>query len=407
MRILFVTHFFPYPPTCGGRIGYYNPIKYLSRQHEIVLVSMVGEPNPASIEEMKKMCAGVHVFRCPSWRQRTKLLKGMVSQPPGSAAKFFDVRFGKLIKDCVEHYKVDLVELQHLNTAAYLPYVSNVPAILREHNIEYKVWERHAQYAPRASERLYVRWCAGRVRAYEAQIAASFARCVTVSEADANYLNAIAPTARVDTIPSGVDTEYFMPADVPEDPCSMVMTGSFDWLPKQHNLRVLLTQIFPAIRSKLPNAKLTLVGSGMPAELRKLGDNTPGVVITGAVADVRDYVRRSALVLNYVESGGGIALKVLEAMAMRKPVLSNRLGCEGIAVQHGRDVFLADGTPEFAETAALLLRDASTRNSIASGGYNLVHTSYSWNRLSGSFEDCYRAVLAEARSSVVATPLAV
>lgn len=398
MKILYVTHFFPWPPNCGGRIGYLNPIRYLSRRHEVILASLGSAIDRTYVPELKKYCAGVHLVTTPSWRQKARLLRGFVADPPGSAAKFFDPRLGRLIRSCIRTYDIEVVELQHLNTAAYLPFAAEVPVLLREHNVEYKVWERHAHLAVATWERLYVRSCARRVRAYEAKMVARFARCITVSRADAQYLRAVAPAARIETIPSGVDTEYFLPGEIPESPFSMVMTGSFEWPPKQHNLRVLLEQIFPRICARLPHATLTVVGAGVPDELRRCGERMAGVHFTGEVPDVRDYVRGAALVLNYLESGGGIALKVLEALAMRKPVLSNALGVEGIEVEHGRDVFVADGVEGFAEAAVALLGNRALRERLANGGYNEVCRNYSWSCLASRFENLYSEVIAETGS---------
>jgi glycosyltransferase involved in cell wall biosynthesis len=175
----------------------------------------------------------------------------------------------------------------------------------------------------------------------------------------------------------------------------MVLTGGFSWKPKQHNLRVLLAEVMPRIRAQVPEAKLSVVGKGVPEELRRLAERTPGVTVTGAVPDVRPYVWRSSLALNYVESGSGIALKVLEAMAMKKPVLSNSLGCEGIEVESGREVFLADGAEEFAGAAARLLEDAAVRRSLAEKGYQRVQELYSWAAIANRFQDCYETVVAE------------
>ena len=400
MKVLFVTHFFPYPPNCGGRIGYLNPIKYLSRRHEVVLVSLGEESDRAYIPAMKKYCAGVHLLTVPRWKQQARLIRGLVAVPPGGAARFFDARFAELIRDCIPAYGIEIAELQHLNTAAYLPFAAKVPVLLREHNVEYKVWERHAQYASRTVERFYVQSCARRVRTYEARMAGRFARCITVSQSDAEYLRAVAPEAKIETIPSGVDTEYFFPLEVPEVAFSMVLTGSFEWRPKQHNLRVLLEQVFPRVRASVPQATLAIVGAGVPEELRRLGEGMAGVRFTGEVPDVRGYVRRASLVLNYLESGGGIALKVLEAMAMRKPVLSNALGIEGIELEHGRDVFVGDGVKGFAEAAAALLRDGGLRERLAHNGYDAIRRKYSWNCLAHRFEELYSEVIAEPGSKL-------
>jgi glycosyltransferase involved in cell wall biosynthesis len=324
----------------------------------------------------------------------------LFSNPPGSYAKYYDPEFGRLIQDAIKRWSVDIVELQCLHTAEYHSWVGSVPVLLRLHNVDYKLWERQSEHTNSVWERLYVSLAVPRVKAYEAGVAPKFDRCITVSEADTGHLREIAPAARIETIPSGVDTEYFVPDDsIPQEPYSIVFTGGFAWQPKRHNLRVLLTDVYPRIRAKLPQATLTVVGKGAPDELRTLAGKIPGVTMTGAVPDVRPYVRRATLALNYVETGGGIALKVLEAMAMRRPMLSTGLGCEGIRVQHGENVFLADGPESFAEAAVLLLQNSNIRQKIAEGGYRLVKQVYAWERLAGQFHDCYASVLSDAKAA--------
>jgi glycosyltransferase involved in cell wall biosynthesis len=351
---------------------------------------------------MDQYCLNVKVHQMRR-SSHIALGRGLFGEPPGAAAKYYDPEFGRLIQSAVREFRIDLVELQHLNTAAYRRWAGPVPVILREHNVEYKVWERQAQYASGILERTYVSLVAPRVKAYEARVAPQFERCITVSDADTSHLRRVAPTAKIETIASGVDTEYFLPDEcLAEDPYSIVLTGAFAWQPKQRNLRVLLAEIFPRIKARLPKATLTVVGQGVPGELRTLAQKIPGVTLTGSVPDVRPYLGRAALAINYLESGGGIALKVLEAMAMGKPVLSNSLGCEGIRVRHGDNVFLADGVEVFAEAAVLLLQNPGIRQKIAAGGYQLIKQEYAWERLAGQFQECYATVLSE-RAAVAQT----
>jgi glycosyltransferase involved in cell wall biosynthesis len=322
------------------------------------------------------------------------LIRSVVCDPPGAAAKYWHEEAGETIREAISQYTPDIVEFHHLNTAIYRRFATGVPAVLREHNVEYKVWERYAENASWWPERSFAKWTAPRVARYEAKAAVGFDRCIVVSPADAVHLRKAAPAARIEVIPSGVDTEYFRPLpDVAEEPWSVTLTGSFDWKPKQQSLRSLLTQVFPRIKAKVPEAKLNIVGKGVPAQLQQLAQRTPGVSIRGPVADVRPYIARSALMIQYLESGGGIALKVLEAMAMRKPVLSNTLGCEGIEVTHGHDVFLADGAEELAESAATLLKDRALRDGLAERGFRRIAGSYSWDAIADRFQNCYTNVV--------------
>jgi len=350
------------------------------------------------IEELRKFCVEVRTYNRPMWKDSHRLLRGTVLSPPGTASKYWHRGFGCVIREIVERRKPDIVEFHHLNTAIYRDFAGDCPSILREHNVEYKVWERCAEAAEPFFERSYLRWSAPRVRRYERKVAETFDRCVVVTPADGAYLRAAAPRARIEVIPSGVDTEYFYPAsEIAEEPFSITITGSFEWKPKQQSLAVLLTEVFPRIRAKEERAKLYVVGKGVPSDLRRVAERTPAVWVVGAVADVRPYVWRSSLVINYLESGGGIALKVLEAMAMRKPVLTNALGCEGISVKSGQAVFVTEGFDEFASGAAQLLRDELGRRRLAENGYERVLQEYSWNAVAGQFEKVYEILVGEKK----------
>jgi polysaccharide biosynthesis protein PslH len=400
MRLLLVFPFIPYPPDNGGRIGFWNPIKYLSRRHEVHVAFLAQENDYENWETLKKQCASVQaLFRVPP-TGLIPMVQSLVGYPPGSARKYWDPRFATILQKTIKEQDIDVVEFHHLHTAVYRGAAGTLPTVLREHNVEHVIWERHARYA-RLPERLGARWLAPRIRRYEAAVAERFDRCVVVSPADARHLRQVSPKARIEVIPSGVDMEYFCPdGGVPEEPDSMKMVyvGAFYWAPRQHNLRIILKEIVPRIRARVPEAQLCIVGKGIPAHLERLAERTAGVTLIGGVPDVRPYIRNASLVLNYVESGGGIALKVLEALAMRKAVLSNPRGCEGIEVEHGQQVFLAEGPDAFAGAAARLLGDASLRGRLAQKGYEKMLEQYGWSAIVSQFGRLYDALLSERRS---------
>jgi glycosyltransferase involved in cell wall biosynthesis len=403
MRLLLVFPFIPYPPDNGGRIGFWNPIKYLSRQHEVHVAFLAEENDREHWEPLKKQCASVQALfrkRPTGW---APMVRALVGYPPGTAGKFWDPRFTAVLQKAIKEQDIELVEFHHLHTAAYRDAAGTLPTVLREHNVEYVIWERHARHAG-LLERLGARRVAPRVRRYEAAVAEKFDRCVVVSSADADHLRRVCPTAHIEMIPSGVDTEYFRPeAPATDEPGTMrmVFVGAFYWAPRQHNLRIILEEIMPRIRARVPEAELCVVGRGIPAPLEKLAARTDGVTLIGGVPDVRPYIRSATLVLNYVESGGGIALKVLEALAMRKAVLSNPRGCEGMEVEHGREVFLAEGSDNFADAAARLLRDALLRQRLADAGYELIRRKYAWSVLVRQFDAMYSSLREEHASAAV------
>lgn len=407
MKLLLVFPFVPYPPTDGGRIGFWNPIKYLSRRHDVHVAFLAEEKDREHWAALQTQCASVQALFRVRPAGLLPIVRSVVGDPPGSARMFWDPRFAMVLQKTIQEQNIDLVEFHHLHTAAYRDVAGSLPTVLREHNVEHVIWERHARYAPLV-ERVGARWLAPRIRGYEADMASKFDRCVVVSQADAVHLKRVSPTARIEMIPSGVDTEYFAPdSEAPEGPdeMKMVYVGAFQWAPRQHNLRVILEQIMPRIRARVPDARLWVVGQGIPAHLERLAAATPGVTLTGAVPDVRPYIRGASLMLNYVESGGGIALKVLEAFAMRKAVLSNSVGCEGIGAEHGRDVFLAEGVDNFAEAAALLLRNPGLRERLSNAGHELVLRTYAWEVLAHQFGVLYDRLKEEKKQQPVSSTI--
>jgi glycosyltransferase involved in cell wall biosynthesis len=399
MRLLLVFPFSPYPPDNGGRIGFWNPVKYLSRRQEVHIAFLAEEGDRAHWEILEKHCASVQaLFRTPPSGLILKA-RSLLGYPPGTARKYWDPRFEPVLRNAIREHDIELVEFHHLHTAAYRGAAGTLPAVLREHNVEHVLWERHARHAS-LPVRLGARWLAPRIRRYEAAMAEKFDRCVVVSRADGLHLRQAAPRARIEVIPSGVDTEFFYPeAEVPEGSgaVKMVYVGAFSWAPRQVNLRIVLEEIMPRIRARLPQAELCIVGGGIPPHLEKLAARTAGVTLTGAVADVRPYVRHASLVLNYVESGGGIALKVLEALALRKAVLSNPRGCEGIEVEHGEHVFLAEGPEAYAEAAVRLLGDAALRGHLAQKGFEKIEEQYGWDSIAVQYQRFYEDLLSEHR----------
>jgi glycosyltransferase involved in cell wall biosynthesis len=395
MRILFVTPHLPYPPTDGGRIGCFNQIKYISRRHEVFLLSYIDRAEEADLAaELGIYCANVETLLRRNGAGIVMLLRGLVGSRPGTMAKYWSLPMALAVRENVQRFRADLVHFDFLHLAPLRSYAGAVPAVLREHNVEYVVWQRHAEYGDSVLQRAYTRYCAPRIRRYEARAARQFDRCVVVTAADARHLAEIAPSAKIEVIPSGVDTEYFFPMEEPpETPFRMAITGSFEWKPKQHNLRILATSIFPLIRAALPQAELFVVGKGVPAELREEVEGVPGVRVTGGVPDVRPHLAGAALVVNYVEIGGGIALKVLEAMAMRKAIITNSRGSEGIEARDGQEIVIADGISHFVSAAIALLQDSGSRAALAENAYRLARSKYSWESIASRFEDCYLDVI--------------
>jgi glycosyltransferase involved in cell wall biosynthesis len=192
-----------------------------------------------------------------------------------------------------------------------------------------------------------------------------------------------------------VDTTDLRPSpETGVDPWSVLLTGSYDWAPKRHNLAVLVNDVFPLIQQLAPAARLLIVGKGLSGRALADINERAGVDYVGPVDDVRPYLARASVVVNYVESGSGIAIKVLEAMAMGKPVVTNDLGAEGIDATSGTHLLVTSTRNEFALAVSRLLSDPELRVRLGEAARQLVLKKYSSAVLADQLASYYQEILA-------------
>jgi glycosyltransferase involved in cell wall biosynthesis len=370
----------------------FNAIRDLqSLGHDVHVVSFADEFERKAGTELEAYCASVTVVPRP----RFWLARALFGDPPATLAHYFSREMGRVLQQAAHAKRIEIIELETLHMAPYGRLLGSFPRVFRPQNVEHLIWERYAAASRSAALRALWRFQAARIRRYEARAVAGFAdSTLAVSEADRAALSAIAPNARVDFLPMGVDTEHFAPSvATPATPWSMVLTGSFDWAPKRANVAVLVNEVLPLIRTRVPAAQLSIVGRGLSGRLLRDIRKRDGVEYVGPVPDVRPYIARSAVVLNYVESGSGIAIKVLEAMAMGKAVVTNGLGVEGIAAINGRHLLVASTKAQFADSVAAVMNEQALALRLGEAARSLVVSKYSSAALTRELTTYFRAML--------------
>jgi glycosyltransferase involved in cell wall biosynthesis len=195
-------------------------------------------------------------------------------------------------------------------------------------------------------------------------------------------------------IPTGVDTEYFQPSAEPEQPGTMAFTGTMDWMPNEDGVVYFCDKILPLIRRDVHDACFWVVGRRPPRRVQALASGH--VVVTGAVDDIRPYLGKAALCVVPLRSGSGTRIKIFEAMAMGKAVVSTSMGAEGLPVSHGENIILADDPADFARQAVQLLRDPHRRAQLGRAARRLVEENYGWPAVAVHFEQIMQAVLRHA-----------
>ena len=222
----------------------------------------------------------------------------------------------------------------------------------------------------------------------EASALRRFDGLLTVSEADRDTFARLYPfdvRGPMHVVATGVDTEYFAPA-AQASGRDLVFTGSMDWLPNEDAMLFFCRDVLPLIRARVPGVRLSIVGRAPTPAVQRLADGDAGITVTGRVDDVRPYVRDAAVYVVPLRIGGGTRLKIFEAMAMGKAVVSTTIGAEGLDVKDGTDVMIADEPDAFATTVVDLLRDPSRRNAIGDAARRLVSAQYDWTVVAGDME---------------------
>ena len=318
------------------------------------------------------------------------------------------------VRALIDTGHVDVVVADFLFAAANVPFRGPVPTVLFEHNVEYLIWKRLCDIETRPWRRalLAVEW--RKLRAREADACRLADLTVAVSDDDRQRLAAIAPGGHIAAIPTGVDTDYFAPGAAPEQPGKLVFSGSMDWQPNEDAVLFFIDQILPLIRAQSPDVSFTVVGRN-PTERLRTAAAAAGVIVTGTLDDIRPAMADAAIAVVPLRAGSGTRLKILEAMAMGKAVVSTTVGAEGLALVPGEHFLAADAPAEFARAVLSLLRNEKERRRLAEAGRDLVERTGSWAQVARQFDSlCESAVAhhdtarvtAKSRSDLPRTGLA-
>jgi glycosyltransferase involved in cell wall biosynthesis len=282
--------------------------------------------------------------------------------------------------------KFDLCVADFLYAVPNVGLVGSTPVLLFEHNVEYMIWRRASATSTNPIRRalLGLEW--RKMRRYEMRACRQAKLTITVSEDDRLMLDEDVPESRKVAIPTGVDVGYFdSDDDTLEQPEEIVFTGSMDWHPNEDAMCYFINSILPLLRREAPEVSLTIVGRNPSRQLRDAA-TAAGVTVTGTVDDVRPYIQRASVYVVPLRIGGGTRLKIYEALAMGKAVVSTTIGAEGLPLEEGVHILRADEPDAFAGKVLDLLRNRARRKELGLAGRRLMEREYSWSRVAQDFE---------------------
>ena len=392
MRILWVKVGGLWPLTTGGRLRSFHLVDQLSRRHDVTVLTTHGpEDDPSGLMARLSHCAAVRsvpyeIPRRESSRFALALVRSWPSPMPVDVWKCHVAALRDEVGRALRGGAVDVCVADFLAATPNVPFAgSRVPVVLFAHNVEHQIWKRLREHAAEPWKRAVLELEWRKMRRYEARACKDASLTLAVSDADRDLLATNAPGAQIAAIPTGVDTEFFQPEPDREQPDRLVFTGAMDWYPNEDGLLHFLEHSLPRIRAAVPGVSLALIGRKPSARLIEAA-RQPGVTVTGTVPDVRPHVHEGAVFIVPLRIGGGTRLKIFEALAMGKAVVSTTVGAEGLPMQPGTHFDQADSADGFANAVIRLLRDPGRRAALARAGRQLVTERYSWSQVSRTFE---------------------
>src|SRR5262245_51933655 len=409
MRILWLKTDLLLPLDKGGKLRTWHLMRHLAKRHEITYLAFAEPDQPAAdIAGMAEVACRVEtVTRSEpakgTWRFYADAALHVVDPLPYAVGKYRSTEFRHRFDALVNEIEFDLIVCDFLFPAVNLPKRLPCPAVIFTHNVESEIWRRHAETkTSRLAAPLYGRQYRRMLR-YEGNALRRFDGVLAVSEADRDTFHRIYPGAirhPVHVVPTGVDTEYFAPTNPesgiadgksripsPESPASsLIFTGSMDWLPNEDAMLFFCRDVLPLIRAEEPDVHLTIVGRTPTPAVKQLAAQA-GVQVTGRVDDVRPFMRDAAVYVVPLRIGGGTRLKIYEAMAMGKAVVSTTIGAEGLPVENDKHVILADDPQTFARAVVQMLRDPIGRRQLETAARALVLERYDWSTVADELEN--------------------
>jgi len=397
MKILWVKAGGLVPPDSGGKIRSYNILRQLARKHSVTFFSFyaahANDQHPALNDIFyKAICIPLALPVPKSARELLDYGRHLFSLNPYSLMKYCPPRVRRELHSLLLKEQFDVILCDFLVAAPAVPWDFPCPKVLFTHNVEAMIWKRHYEVARNPLWKA-LSWREWKTTEHAERLYLKRAdHVLAVSETDKNHFLNYLPPSKLTVVPTGVDVEFFQPHYSQEEPDSLVFTGSMDWLPNEDGIFHFVEQVLPGIREQIPEVLLSVVGRNPSPRLQDLGARNQGVRITGWVEDIRPYIARSAVCIVPLRIGGGTRLKIFEAMAMGKAVISTTIGAEGLPVRHGETIMLGDDPDDFARQIVKLLRSPEHRQQIGAAAHKMVTEKYSWARVADGFAEVLERV---------------
>lgn len=378
MRILQVCKKFPYPLRDGEVIAIHQLTRGFYEAGQKVTVAAINTKKhffpPDEMPEENQEFADFHSVLLDTdvnwWDAFRSLFKG----DSYNIQRFVSPDFERLLSNILRENEFDIVQLEGLYLLPYLLTVrkfSKAKIVLRAHNIEHLIWERNSKVTKAGAKKWYLQNLASRMKEFEIYHLNSCDALIPISDVDANRFVELGCKLPIHTSPVGMNFVESLETDLNDDiPLSLCYIGSMDWLPNREGIDWFLEKVWPKVQSQFPDAKFFIAGRNFPADFP--GKEYTNLEIVGEVENSRAFIQSKKIMVVPLFSGSGIRVKILEALAEGRTVISTSIGVEGINAVNEEHLLIADDADAFARLIKRCLKDPDFCNLIASNGRKFV-----------------------------------
>ncbi len=393
MRVLLLTQVLPYPPDSGPKVKTYYVLKYLAQQHQVTLVSFVRDSDkPEHIRHLETLCE--QVITVPITRSPVRDLRflgqSLLTGQPWMMLRDERPEMRAALRELAASRHFDVVHADQLNMGQYaLPFTTS-RKVLDLHNALWVLYKRLAETLEPTKPMKYILTRDWRLlKQYEGHLCQTFDAVTAVSQEDKAALIEAGARDDIAVIPIAIDTDEqaFIPRQ-PQVP-HIVHIGTMYWPPNIQGITWFLDEIYPRIQQQVPEVRCTLIGARPPASIVERGQADPSLTVTGYVDDPLPYLHDSSMMVVPLLAGGGMRVKILNAMSQGIPMVSTTVGCEGIAVTHEEDILIADEPQTFADACIRLLTDAALNDKITQNGRRTAEEQYDYRQACRPLDKIY------------------
>ncbi len=400
-KILILLSRLPYPPYQGDKLKLFNLIKQLSKMgHDITLISFIASKEELRyIPTLKVYCSEVHTIYFPVWKSFLKCILNVFSSKPFQVAYYSSNNFKHRLKNTLISTHFDIVHIHLIRMAQYMNNdKGGIPRVLDLTDAGSLYLERFLRTKKQFLYKFLLKVELNRLREYE-NILGSFDYNLVCSEIDKKHLLQNSPKANIELLFNGIDLEYFIDTTrIKPEPYRIIFTGNMSYFPNEDGILYFVKDIFPKIKEQIKEAHLYIVGKDPSKKIRNLAKHY--ITITGFVPEIRAEYLRSSVAVAPIRFGAGTLNKILEPMALGIPVVATSIGIEGLPVQAGRDVLIADNPPDFANAVVEILKDKSLQHRLSVNAKTIARSLYDWKIITKKLDSYYTELLSQRRKVV-------